>query len=93
MSRFHQSIFLLCLPGILFAAASPKEDAQRTFGRRKEASPTEIARLIRQLGSDSFQQREAASTALAAIGEPALEPLRKASASAQMRRWFRGPQG
>jgi uncharacterized protein (TIGR03067 family) len=36
----------------------------------------EIERLIRQLGSDKFQEREAAGKALTAIGMPALEALR-----------------
>ena len=56
------SLFLLALP----AQAQPK------------ASPAEIERLIRQLGSDSFAEREAASKALQDIGQPALGPLRKA---------------
>jgi WD40 repeat protein len=38
-----------------------------------------IDRLIKQLGSDDFDAREAASKALEAIGEPALEALRKAA--------------
>jgi hypothetical protein len=42
--------------------------------------PPEVARLIRQLGSDSFAEREAASRRLAAVGEPALGPLREAGA-------------
>jgi uncharacterized protein (TIGR03067 family) len=38
-----------------------------------------IARLIEQLGNDSFARREAASKDLEAIGEPALGSLRKAA--------------
>jgi hypothetical protein len=45
---------------------------------RSESQPSEVDRLIKQLGSDSFAEREAASKALGAIGEPALEALRKA---------------
>jgi len=41
-------------------------------------SSSRIARLIRQLGDDSFAEREAATTELTAIGEPALEALRTA---------------
>jgi hypothetical protein len=44
-----------------------------------KAEPAEVERLIRQLGGDSFAEREAASRALAAIGEPVLETLRKAA--------------
>ena len=36
-------------------------------------------RLIQQLGSDEFSQREQAQQKLATLGEPALEPLRKAA--------------
>ncbi|HEY7312221.1 MAG TPA: hypothetical protein VH643_22850 [Gemmataceae bacterium] len=56
---------------------------------RSEARPSEVERLIRRLGSDRFAQREAASKALDAIGEPALEALRKtreASDDAEVRR-------
>ena len=41
----------------------------------------EIARLVKQLGDDDFDQREAATTRLKEIGEPALEALRKAVTS------------
>jgi hypothetical protein len=41
----------------------------------------EIARLVKQLGDDDFDQREAATKRLAEIGEPALDTLRKAAAS------------
>jgi WD40 repeat protein len=44
-----------------------------------EPQPAEIERLIKQLGSDSFAEREAASKALKDIGEPALDALRKAT--------------
>src|SRR5262249_26245961 len=54
-----------------------------------KAEPSEIERLIKQLGSDNFAEREAASKALEAIGEPALEALKKAateSVDAEVRR-------
>jgi WD40 repeat protein len=47
--------------------------------RVKEAD--RIAGLIEQLGDDSFEQREAASKRLEAIGKPALAALRKAASS------------
>lgn len=56
---------LLAPPGI----AAEKADAQQ------------IARLIEQLGSNNFEEREQASKKLADIGLPALEPLRKVAAS------------
>jgi WD40 repeat protein len=58
-------------------------------GSVTKVQPAEIQRLIRQLGSDSFAERDAASKALAAIGEPALEALRNAietSDDAEVRR-------
>jgi hypothetical protein len=49
---------------------------------------TEVERLIKQLGSDRFRQREAATKRLEEIGEPALDALYKAadSADAEVRR-------
>src|SRR5437763_17155393 len=41
----------------------------------------EITRLIQQLSDPRFARREAASKALAKVGEPALAALRKAAAS------------
>jgi hypothetical protein len=40
-----------------------------------------VGELIKKLGSDSFDEREAATKALDAIGEPALEALKKAAKS------------
>jgi WD40 repeat protein len=42
------------------------------------ADDNEIARLVRQLGDDDFDRREAASKRLAEIGEPAHDALRRA---------------
>jgi hypothetical protein len=42
---------------------------------------TEVDRLIKQLGSDSFAVREAAAKALERIGDPALPALREAAKS------------
>ncbi len=46
-----------------------------------EPDDKEIERLVKQLGSDKFKEREAATTHLKEIGEPALADLRKALAS------------
>ena len=43
----------------------------------------EIARLIKQLGDDDFDKREAASKELKAIGEPARAALQEAAASSK----------
>jgi HEAT repeat protein len=47
----------------------------------KETNSERIARLIKQLGDDEFEKREAASKALELIGEPALALLRRAARS------------
>lgn len=52
------------------------------------ATDTDINRLIKQLGSDSFNERESATSALTKIGKPALMALQKAataSADAEVR--------
>ncbi len=48
---------------------------------RAEAAPdnTRIERLIKQLSSDEFEEREAATNALRKIGKPALNALREAA--------------
>lgn len=43
---------------------------------------TEVERLIKQLGSEAFDERETASKRLEEIGEPALDALDKAATSA-----------
>src|SRR5260221_1959364 len=60
---------LVCLvPIVVLTAALSAEDAA-----------TKIARLIQQLGSDRFVEREAASRALEAMGPSALEALEAAA--------------
>ncbi len=45
------------------------------------AKADDIAKLVQQLGSDDFEEREAAQKRLEAIGAPALDILRKTAAS------------
>jgi WD40 repeat protein len=73
---FGLSLLVFFLPARVPSPAAPPDAA-------------EVERLIRQLGSPNFAEREAASTRLDAIGEPALERLHKAateSADAETRR-------
>jgi WD40 repeat protein len=76
----------LSLALLLLLTSSPRDqpegrDAAYTAKKEAEkASPKEVRRLIDQFGSDSFQEREAASKRLDAIGEAALLELRKAAA-------------
>lgn len=55
-----------------------KEDGKKA--QEKETELEQIAHLISQLGDSSFEEREAASRELNAIGKPALGALRKAAA-------------
>jgi hypothetical protein len=48
------------------------------FAQAAEPDPARIERLVRQLGSDQFRERQAAMQALDAAGEAALPALRKA---------------
>src|SRR5438876_1130428 len=59
------AVLLVALP-LAFAAAAPDRSVER---------------LIGQLGSDDFAEREAASKKLEAIGEPALDALARATTS------------
>jgi RNA polymerase sigma factor (sigma-70 family) len=61
-------------------AAMPPPAGPREEAKAPPASKgAEIERLIRQLGSERFNEREAATTALEGIGEPAYEALRQAA--------------
>jgi hypothetical protein len=64
---------LLCLAALLPAAAPPARP-----------SSAEVARLLRQLGDDDFDVREAATARLLRAGEAALPALHKALASADL---------
>jgi uncharacterized protein YjbI with pentapeptide repeats len=57
-----------------YRAADPAPLRPRS---EQPADVAKIERLIRQLGSDRFKEREAASKALDALGKPALPLLRK----------------
>jgi hypothetical protein len=52
-----------------------------TASRLDKPTADKIARLIRGLSSDKFEERDAASKALEALGSPALPALRQAAAS------------
>lgn len=60
--------------GIVFLTGAVQGDPGQSV-------PARVARLIKQLGHEEFTKREAASKELDAIGEPALDALRKAAAS------------
>ena len=61
---------LLCASLLLVSSAHPQQAG---------STAADIPRLIRQLGSPGFAEREEAGKKLTAIGEPALERLRQAA--------------
>src|SRR4051812_26915778 len=54
--------------------------------RAADADDREIQRLVRQLGSNRFRERQAAAKRLEEIGEPALGALQKATDTLEVRR-------
>jgi hypothetical protein len=75
------------------AAASPEAEVRRRAetllaGLKRKGFIAEIDKLVKQLGSPRFAEREAAMKRLEAIGAPAAEALRKAAAGpdAEIRR-------
>jgi hypothetical protein len=73
------------LPALAFAlglgvlvATSVAEEAPK-----KKADPEQIAKLIKQLGSDDFEEREKATKELEKLGGAALDALREASKSGE----------
>jgi hypothetical protein len=78
----HHPLFVVTFVVGLALTLSPSPRASETPGK------DQIDRLIKQLGSDSFAEREKASHELAAIGVPALQALRQAvqSTDAEVRK-------
>jgi hypothetical protein len=78
----HHPLFVVTFVASLALTLSPSPRASETPGK------DQIDRLIKQLGSDSFAEREKASHELAVIGVPALQALRQAvqSTDAEVRK-------
>jgi len=78
----HSSTFLalafLLVPCAVHVAWGDDKPASKGPGKGTPDGK-EIERLVKQLGSDKFKEREAASNALGKIGKPALTALRKAA--------------
>ena len=75
MRRFGTLLTLIIGLGIGTVMAVPSSPG---------ADQNKIGQLIAKLGSDNFRERDAANKELDAIGEPALEALRKAAKSNDM---------
>ena len=98
MFAFLRFPFLLLVPFLLCACGnSPQLSSAKKGEDEKPPSQGEdkdknargnlpdaaaIAKLVKQLGSEGFQEREEATKALTAIGLPALQALRKAAKDA-----------
>lgn len=72
-------IYLIGSPGRGQTGTGTTPASQQVKGRDGKADATPIEKLISQLGSRTFEEREEASKALEAIGLSTLEPLRKAA--------------
>jgi hypothetical protein len=66
-----------CLNGLLFSLMVLA--LVSSTGRGSEPAKAPVAELIRSLGSEEYEEREAATKTLGALGAPALDALRKAS--------------
>src|SRR5579871_5400717 len=71
--------FLCAAIGVGFAVGA----GALAGGPDVNAAAERVAELIGRLGDEDFEQREAASTALATIGEPALAALQKAMTASE----------
>jgi formylglycine-generating enzyme required for sulfatase activity len=71
----HTSCFAALTLALVASALSGRDDGEKAAVDRDSAADR-TAQLIKQLGDDRFDQREAASRALAALGESALPVLR-----------------
>ena len=76
MPRLLRYLLAVVSSALLFSAVVGGDGAKTAAPEQTRA---EIERLIKQLGSDEFSEREAATKALEAIDEPALGALRKAA--------------
>jgi WD40 repeat protein len=84
---FAPKLVILGFLGIIWISAHPCQAQGQKAGTplpnhpqvQQPANLSKVERLIRQLGSEKFAEREAATKALEAIGEPALEALRRAT--------------
>src|SRR5262249_35590345 len=88
MTLFSQYILSLIVPFMVTGLVA-SESSEPVAPAHRSSLTEYVDRLIRQLGSSKFDEREAAAKALEAVGEEALEPLRKAanrSEDAEVRR-------
>jgi WD40 repeat protein len=83
------SVALVLFSLIGLAAFSPADEKPGDAKSKEKVSREEIDRLIKQLGDDDFGKRVQAKKQLEAVGEPAIDLLKKAadsSSDAEVRR-------
>jgi hypothetical protein len=76
MPHLPRCLLAIAWSVLLMSTVVGGEDAKSTSPAKTTA---EIERLVKQLGSNDFNEREAASKALEAIGESAREALQGAA--------------
>jgi WD40 repeat protein len=79
----------IVVAGVIVAAAAFAVRAESPDPPSERPNSAAIARLIVQLGSGEFTEREQASQRLGAIGEPAVPPLRAALKNSDLEVRFR----
>jgi hypothetical protein len=85
-TRIQWLLMATCLILFAFGPALGQEPVEKGKESPKTNEPADaalITKLINQLGSAKYPEREAATKQLEAIGEPALDPLRKAAKSSK----------
>jgi hypothetical protein len=104
MFMVRRRLLLALIPVLVCASGGPPQPAPDRNGKgQKPPSQVEdkatmgeepdsaaVAKAVKQLGSDDFGEREAATRVLAAIGPPALEVLRKTGPSSSAPAWDSG---
>jgi WD40 repeat protein len=89
MRQLCQYLFVFAASALCWGCGDKSEDVKNGSTGALRSSPAEVDRLINQLGSEDFAEREAAGKALEAAGEPAVKALQKAateSSDAEVRR-------
>ena len=82
-----KTIAILCVPALLLAWRIPDINVDAGAADKKPAEKVpaaEIDKLIKQLGSGDFSERDTAAKALLKIGEEALPSLKAAMADADV---------
>jgi WD40 repeat protein len=82
MRLFHLALAVLLVSGFTAFSLAHEPTGKDESKQGKKVSNEEIDRLVKQLGDDDFEKRADARKRLEAIGEPAIEILKKAAESA-----------